>query len=179
MSKINMTDNASLDPDALDLEWLRHPGLVANACGQLTVARRKVDDSKDELDRVESELDGKIRNDPTKYGVPLGRGDKPTETSLKQAIRGQEEYEEARQVYFDAVDQHDELKNVMTVLEHRRTALEYLVKLLGTEYFAGPTTPRDLKKEFSRLKDSGKDPAKKAAQEDLEKRSRRKIVKRT
>ena len=127
-----MKDDASIDCDALDVEWIRHPGLVANVCGQIVDLRRSTDDAKDEMERVESQIE------------------------------------------IDARDSHSLAMHRLTVLDHRRAALENMLKLLGAEYFAGPKVARDLNSEMSSRNET-REVIKKAAVNASKKRRVRKV----
>jgi hypothetical protein len=50
--------------------------------------------------------------------------------------------------YIDAKYEANMASYIITALDHRKKALESLVTLYGQQYFAGPTAPRNLTKEW-------------------------------
>ena len=66
----------------------------------------------------------------------------------------QPNYKEASQELIDTKYKAEMVRAAVSAIEHRKDALENLVRLYGQQYFAGPKVPRDLSAEAS-LKHAG------------------------
>ena len=135
-------DDISIDEQALDVEWLDHPRRMMKYCEMAATTRRQMDLAKEELDAISARVGRSIRSDPEKYDLP-----KVTESALQSAILLDEEYQEASRAYIDAKYENDVAFSAVRAFEHRKSALENLVRLHGQSYFAGPTVPRNLAEE--------------------------------
>lgn len=143
--------DVSIDETALDLEWIDHPRRMMAYCAHVAAAQRELDLSKERLDVVKAELDQQIRSDPEKYGL----GTRVTEGSVQSAITVQPEYQDATKSFITRKYEHGIAQGVVRAFEHRKSALENLVRLHGQNYFAGPAVPRDLSDE-RRLRDDAR-----------------------
>jgi len=123
-----------IDPLRLDKEWLGQATLYFEYSQQLADARKEADAAKVEMDLTQSELELKIRENPTKFGLK----DKPTEANIKAAIPSRPRYKEAQAVYFNARHKVDVLTGAVVAIEHRKRALTMLVDLHRCGYFADP-----------------------------------------
>jgi len=102
-----------------------------------------MDKAKERLDVVEAEMDRDVREDPEKYDLV-----KLTETLIKSTVLQTSERQIAAQNYIDAKYEYDMAQAAVRSIDQKKTALENLVKLHGMSYFAGPSVPRDLSKEW-------------------------------
>lgn len=138
-----------IDESSLDVEWLNQPRLMASYCEVAAEAHRKMDIAKERIDFVKAQLNQQIRSDPEGFGVVPGtRG--ITEGSIEAAVLLQEEYQDASRSHIDARYEYEVATGVVRAFDHRKTALENLVRLHGQAYFAGPSVPRDLPAERER-----------------------------
>jgi hypothetical protein len=117
---------------------------------KLATARRELDRIKDNVDTFRAVLAHDIRKNPDKYGI-----DKITVDAVKDAVlmatdetADAETYANAKQDLIDAQHDVEILQAAVRAMDHRKTALENLVRLHGAQYFAGPSVPRDLGKEM-------------------------------
>jgi len=117
----------------LDKEWVRQAPLFSNYATKLADAQKAHDTAKLELDIVEAELDRSIRSNPDDYNL-----EKITENIVSAAIVLEDEYQIASNNLINAKHAVDVLKVAVNGLEHKKRALESLVKLHGQEYFASP-----------------------------------------
>ncbi len=141
-----------IDESALDVEWVEHPRRMLKYCEMSARANREMALAKEALDVVRAQLDQKVRSDPDSYGVVAGpRG--ITEGGITAAILVHPEYEVANRRCLDARYECDIATGVVHAFDHRKTALENLVRLHGQSYFAGPAIPRNLAEE-RRAKDA-------------------------
>jgi hypothetical protein len=139
----NYEKDVTIDPDALDVEWLGQPGLIFKYSKKSAEVQQELSNAKEALELTKATLDKKIRSNPEKYGI-----EKITETVVLNTIISQEDFKEANQVYQEAQFEVNILRGVMDALNNKKSALENLVKLHGQNYFAGPSVPRDLSKEW-------------------------------
>lgn len=132
-------DDMYIDENALDVEILEQPSLMVKYSQLLAEARRTRDLSKEALDLKKAEIDLDIRDDPAKYDL-----EKITVAAVEACILMEEEYQTAQKELNDANYQVNVLQGVVSAIDHRKSALENLIKLHGQQYFAGPSTPHDL-----------------------------------
>ena len=132
-------EDLAIDPEYLDKEWLKQANLYGNYGDLEAEAARAKDDAKSRMDQTGAELELKIRKKPTDFGL-----EKATDKTVAAAVLDQ-------QVYMDAIDEYNQSKyahkvasNVLTAFEHRKKALENLVHLYSSGYFAGPKEPHTL-----------------------------------
>ena len=140
---MNYEHDMTIDVDALDVEWAGQARLMMQYAKHAAKTRLEVERKKEELDIVRAGLDMKIRVDPEKYGIV-----KLTESVVSSTIITQKEYMVANEEYQLLQYESNMAQGVVRALEGKKTALENLVKLHGQQYFAGPSVPRDLSKEW-------------------------------
>lgn len=136
-------EDVSIDPSALDTEWLEQPSRMMRYCKIAAETKREVDWAKERLDVVRAELDQGIRSDPERFG--LG---KVTEGAIQNTILLQPSYRQAVDDFVMAKYENDMANAAVKSVDQVKTALENLVRLHGQQYFAGPQVPRDLGKEW-------------------------------
>lgn len=143
MKELNYEKDTAIDDSALDVEWLQQASLTFKYCQMEAEARKAVDDTKSRLDIVKAELDKEIRNNPEKFGLP-----KITESAIKSAILVNENHINAKDEYSQAQYELNMAQAAVRAIYAKKDALENLVRLHGQQYFAGPSVPRDLSKEW-------------------------------
>jgi len=141
---MNYEHDMTIDVDALDVEWAGQARLMMQYAKHAAKTRLEVERKKEELDIVRAGLDMKIRVDPEKYGIV-----KLTESVVSSTIITQKEYMVANEEYQLLQYESNMAQGAVRALEGKKTALENLVKLHGQQYFAGPSVPRDLSKEWA------------------------------
>jgi hypothetical protein len=139
MGKLNYKEDLDINPDALDLEWLRQSSLMMKYTKLAAKANREVDRAKEKLDVTKAGLDKAIRKDPQQYEI-----EKLTEGSVFAAIIVQGSYTEDNGLYLQAKYEADMAKGAVRALEHKKDSLEGLVKLYLSGYFSGPNVPKML-----------------------------------
>ncbi len=133
----------NIDPNSLDVEWLEQPNLMIKYGRVAAQTKLDMDKAKEKLEVVKAELDKDIRLNPEKYGII-----KLTEGVVTSTILLQPEYKEASEAYIEASYEANMARYAVQAISDRKDALENLVKLHGMQYFAGPSVPRDLSKEW-------------------------------
>lgn len=126
-----------IDLNRLDDEWMTHSALYQDYGAQLADAQYKMDTAKTEVDTIKAELDAAIRADPDVFGL-----EKITEPSVANCIKLQSEYQVAESALHDATRQVRLLQATVRALDHRKSALENLVRLYLANYFGDPTMKR-------------------------------------
>lgn len=132
-----------IDETSLDIEWLEQPKLFMQYSRHLADMRRRTDEMKQTLDVVKAEIDRDVREDPERFQIT----GKVTEGAITSAVLTNEAYKTAYQAFLDAKYEMDMAQSAVRAFEQRKEALEYLVKLHGQQYFAGPQLPRDIQWE--------------------------------
>ena len=140
---MNYEQDVTIDPDSLDTEWLDQPRLMLRYAKHAAKTKQDLEREKEKLDIVRADLDKKIRVIPEEFGIV-----KLTESVITSTIITQEKYKEANEDYLEAAYESNMAQGAVRALEGKKTALENLVKLHGQQYFAGPSVPRDLSKEW-------------------------------
>jgi len=135
--------DVNIDPNSLDVEWLEQPNLMLKYGRIAAQTKMDMDKAKERLEVVKAELDKDIRLNPEKYGIS-----KLTEGVVASTIFLQPEYKEVSEAYIEASYEFNMARYAVQAISDRKDALENLVKLHGMQYFAGPSAPRDLSKEW-------------------------------
>lgn len=136
-------DDIAINEDSLDTEWLNQPRLTYKYSKVLANLEKAKDKAKENVDFVKATIDKDIRLNPEKYDIT-----KITESVVMNAILLHSEYKEAMDLYLEAKFEMKVAFGVVNALQDKKVALENLVKLHGQQYFAGPSVPRDLSKEW-------------------------------
>lgn len=140
---MNYEKDVTIDENSLDTEWLQQPRLMYQYASHLADAVRNYEWMKEQLEVVRAELDKDIRNNPEKHGIQ-----KITETVVQNTILLMEEYQAANNNQIKARYELDMAKAGVRAIDGKKDALENLVRLHGQQYFAGPSVPRDLSREW-------------------------------
>jgi hypothetical protein len=106
-------------------------------------AHRDMDLAKAQVDYVKARLDKEVREDPRAFGL----GDRITEGAISSVITINDEYDAINRDYIEKKYQYEVATGVVKSFEHRKSALENLVRLHGQSYFAGPSVPHNLSEE--------------------------------
>ncbi len=126
-----------IDQNLLDKEWLNQPRFFFRYAKQLADARMAFEQAKANLKVVAAEADQKVRMRAAKIDQKL------TEAIVSATVQRRDDYREAEQAVFTAKHNVDVLDAAVTALEHRKAALENLVRLHGQNYFSTPKADGD------------------------------------
>ncbi len=140
---MDFENDVKIDESGLDVEWLRQADLMGKYCRHAAHAKAVMDRAKEALEVKEAEMDRVVREFPENYGIS-----KITETVVKNAVLTTPQRTKASKNYIDAKYEYDMAVAAVRAIDQKKTALENLVKLHGMSYFAGPSVPRDLNKEW-------------------------------
>jgi len=151
-------DDMYIDSSALDVEWLEQPKLMMKYTALVAKAEKTVEIIMEKKGIVKSELDKDIRLNPKKF--KLHNLEKLTESIILSTIHKDKEYRSVRKKLIEAQYEKKMAEGAVRACSQRKDALENMVRLLGQQYFAGPSVPRDLntvtaKKERQKRVDKG------------------------
>lgn len=127
----NYQMDVTIDPSELDREWRDHPALMYYYGEAKAKAQYKLDLAKEKLDLLTAEADKEIRE-----GFD---SKKPTEAAITNMIMTRSEIVEARKAVLEARHKFALLSAAVEAFQHRKSALENLVRLFGMQYYAEPT----------------------------------------
>jgi hypothetical protein len=136
-------NDIEINPDALDCEWIKQAATFGEYCMEQAGARAKLDAIKERLDVKVAGLGLKIRANPATFGL-----DKVTESSVGAVILLDAECAKLREEVAVAQYELKVMGAAVRALDQKKSALENLVRLQGQNYFAGPSVPREIGKEW-------------------------------
>lgn len=148
MSELNYEDDVRIDPDALDVEWLRQAELMLIYTRHSADTKKEMDNAKEKLEVGRARIEMDIRKNPATYGL-----EKITEGAIQSTINLQKEHQALVKEYTEARYENEVAIAAVRAIDQKKSALENLVRLLGASYFAGPQAPRDLSKEVLQEKE--------------------------
>lgn len=122
-----------LDLGTLELHWVEQEKFHRRFARQAVEVKDRLNRANSALELTEAEVKGKIRRNPSKWGI-----DKLTEGQVSEATIRSEAYQAAVTEVNEAKHEVDVLQATLNTLEHRKRALENLVTLHGQSYFAKP-----------------------------------------
>jgi hypothetical protein len=135
--------DVEINPDTLDVEWCKQASLFGEYGMEQAAARARLDTAKERLDVKVAGLGLKIRSNPATFGL-----DKVTEGSIQSVILLDTECAKLRGDVVTAQYELEMTGVAVRTMDHKKAALENLVRLQGQSYFAGPSVPRDLGAEW-------------------------------
>jgi hypothetical protein len=135
-------DDINIDEGALDVEWVDHSRRMLLYCQNAAEAQKEVNLAKERVDFVKARLDQDIR--------AASQGQTTREKSIEAAIITHPDYQAANNDYIERKYEHDIANAAVRAFEHRKSALENLVRLHANQYFAGPSVPHNLSEERQR-----------------------------
>jgi len=165
MSEENYKEDVAIDPDALDVACLNQATLMFNYSQKVAEARRLMDKAKFKIDIVRAECIAEIRKDPQAFGM-----DKFTEKGAETLVETLEDVQNINDDYLSLRYDYDVLSAAVKALEQRKSMLEKLVTLHGASYFAGPSVPRELSKEW--VKETTRSSARETVKKAMTRRKR-------
>ena len=163
---MNYEKDIEIDGEALDQEWMGQAALMLKYAQHSARMRKLLEEAKQSLDIAKAEADQKIRSNPDKYGI-----EKITETVVANTILNEKYYKQAYTEFLDTKFESDMAQGAVNAFEHRKSALENLVRLYGQQYFAGPTIPYQINRDWE--KKQAKEEANTLAEKGAEKMMRR------
>lgn len=146
------------DINQLDKEWIGQPKLYFLWSEKLRKAKKRLEREERDFRLVQSDIDLKIRKDPKKFGLAADAKEK----AIANVVLQQKKYKKAQKEVFKKQDRVNTLRNVIAALDQRKKALEKLVDLFISQYFAAPKASEQSKDGVDNmLKRSARKPKKK------------------
>ena len=145
----NYAEELKIDPEMLDVEWLKQPQLFMKYCEESARMQMELSRAKENLNVTRAEVYASIMK-----AIPEG-GKKPTEAAIESQILLHDDYKKASDEFKDKVFEADVIQAAVRAFEQRKTALENLVKLHAANYFSSPSAPRELRKEMGEIESKG------------------------
>ena len=139
-----------IDHNALDVEWIEHPGIFMEVSMELVEEKKKLKKLQMRADMREADAAKEIKEDPEKFGLKA----KPTIPDVKGAVDTHEDVLSSRKKIIEQEYEVAMLSACVGALDHKKRALESLVTLHGQQYFASSKEPRNLDTEY--LAEAGK-----------------------
>lgn len=151
MRKMKMGEEAiPIDVDHLDLECHDLPEQVFHASEQVSECEEKLGRAKSDLKKMETEVEMKLRKNPTKYQL----GEKPTQAAFATKVAAEPEIIEQNDKILLREGKLKRAKNIVTALTEKRRMLVELISLYGMNYVSsGFSDNKHAEKAKSRLKD--------------------------
>lgn len=122
----------NIDQNSLNEAFVDQPTMMYDFTSNLAIAKKEYERTKASLGVIRAKVKMDIRRNPKEYGIPGRPADKVVDdlaTMDRRVIKASEVMQEARH-------KAELLQSGVTALEHRKGALEGLVKLHGQGYFA-------------------------------------------
>ncbi len=138
---MNFEKNLEIDKFALDDELLLQAILYLKWSEAKAQAEMERDKSKEQLDLVKAKLDISIRKNPGIFGL-----EKITEGAISNIILVQDEYQQAEIAYLEYRYSHNVISGALEALNHKKSALENLVKLFLNNYWADGRMDKEAEK---------------------------------
>ncbi len=137
--------DVEINPDQLDIQWCKQASLFGEYCVEQATARDAFDRAKERLEVYDAGLGLKIRANPAQFGL-----EKITESSVQAVILLDKEHARLSDELNTARYQLEVITAAVRALDQKKSALENLVRLQGQNYFAGPSVPREIGKEWAK-----------------------------
>lgn len=129
-----------LDPSQLDVEAVQQADLFFKWAERAITARSDAERLELVLEVTEARIQAEIRKDPESFKLE-GR---VTEAGVAAAVKQSARYIEAHDAWLDAKEQASLLDKAVIAMDMKKRMIESLITLHGQQYFAGPSTPRNL-----------------------------------
>ncbi len=130
-------DFYQININQLHKECALQPRLYHKYSDLLVTARAVYEQAKSEKEFVAAELELAIRKDPQKFGL-----EKVTEKSVDKRVIISKRYQKANSVVLKARKEVNELEAIVTTIDHRKYALQDIVRLKLADYYADVKIPK-------------------------------------
>jgi hypothetical protein len=144
---MGIKDDLYIDKFSLDTACLQQAMLYSKYSMELAEVAFTRDTMKEQLEILKAEVDGEIRSSPEEYGLPS----KPTETAIKNMVTCDSRVVDFTSLFLAKSKEYNILMGVRIALEHKKSALELLVKLHVSGYYAETNVSTVDKKEVEEV----------------------------
>jgi hypothetical protein len=156
--EINYAGDVKIDFDNLDLEWMDQPELARRYAKHLSSLKSEVRRLEEKKKTIRSALINEINRDP----VTFTNKKSPNANDIEAAYRTDKGYIETVEELLDAQEEAEYGEYVYNEISFtKKKSLEQLVQLYISQYFSGPSVPRNLREEYLKRKDEMEEKQKK------------------
>ena len=134
-------EELGIDPERLDVEWIKHPDTFHKYAHAAADAERTAKEAAENVKVIRSELIRKANKNPERY---LGKGNKATGTNVEAYYRKHPDHIEAKEELIEAEYERDIIQAAKSAMFMKKVALESLVKLAMQGWFASPVAPKTM-----------------------------------
>ena len=138
---LDFDTDVGIDPDSLDIEWLRQATLYMRYATEAARRDAIVKRAKESLEVADAQIDREVRRSADK---------RLTEAQVSAAVTLDARHQQAAEELTEALYQYNIVAAAVRAMDNKRSALENLVKLYAGSYFAGPREPRNLSEEYGK-----------------------------
>lgn len=146
IGEVDINKDLGIDESGLDVECLQQSRLAYKYGLYLSYRKKITAELYEAVKTIKAELVEKVTESPEKY---LGEGKKATIQIVEAFYRNHKKYKKAKSAWINAqyeenIAYHAQQEISLT----RKKMLENLINLHNSNYFAGPSMPRDLTSEW-------------------------------
>jgi hypothetical protein len=131
------TEHFQVDDDQLVEEWIEHPARVFYYARLAADIQKLLDEARRHDEVLRADLSLEVRKNPEQFGLQ-----KTTEGLINAVIESDEAVQAAAMKIIKLKNELEYAKAAVTALESKKKALECIVQLHATSYFAAPKTPK-------------------------------------
>ena len=142
---LNFEQDIKVDKNDLEYEWSRQPSLYGAWQKELIDEKLALDRIKEKMELVEARLTLDVRKHPDVHELK----DKPSEAIIHSVVILNVEYQEAFHKYILQKHTVGVLQVGVNSLEHKKAALENLVRLAINDKWAEPRMTKEDKEQVS------------------------------
>lgn len=135
----------AVDESQLAEEWIAHPQRVYEYAQLAADTRAALDELKRKDDVIRAEVGLAIRRSPESYGLT-----KVTEGLVESVITTDHDVQESAQCIIECKHKLDLAMAAVTAMDNKKKALECIVQLHATSYFANPRNPKSIESQIDR-----------------------------
>lgn len=132
-----------INEHSLDREWIRQPAIFMFYAKKTAEADRKRKRAKENLEVLYAEIDSWVREEAKK------EGEKVTEKMVENRVRTDKTYTDAAKEVSEAEFEYNIMLSAVKAMDHKKAALENLVKLYISGYLSTPRQTNSEHKESS------------------------------
>lgn len=145
MAKLDYEQDIKIETSALDLEWLDQAALSLKYGRHLS----NLKSNQRHLEELKKTTRSELILEVNRNAEHLIGKKSPNAGDIEAYYRSNQKYKDVVEELNDAIAEAEYAEIAYQQISWtRKAALENLVKLHGMDYFAGPSVPRDLTKEW-------------------------------
>lgn len=146
---MNYEKDLQIDADALDLEWLGQATLAMKYVKHYAACRKRLTVAEENIKVVRAELIRRANSNPLKYCLK----DKPNAADIEAYYRNHVKHKEVKEEWIEAQYEFTMAEGAKNEFSFtRKASLEAMVTLHGQNYFAGPSMPLAINREWEKTK---------------------------